>query len=82
MTLAPDKYAHVKLDGIDLKPSEPWFLLRGQDILTPNAIRAYANLVEGLGGEAHRLHADDLREHATAIAEWQIANSQYVKEPD
>lgn len=73
---APDKYAHVKLDGIDLKPGESWFLLRGQDKHTPYAMRLYAELIRS--GEM----AADILEHAAAIEEWQAANPEYVKEPD
>ena len=82
MTQAPDKYAHVKLEGLALKPDEPTFIIRGQDVLAPLIIYDYANRVEGLGGDAHREHANDLRRHAAFIKEWQNAHPQYVKEPD
>ena len=79
MAYPPDKYAHVELKGLELKPGEPWFLLRGQDVLTPNAMRQYAFRVERLGKPEM---AADIRLHADAVQEWQAANPQYVKEPD
>jgi hypothetical protein len=57
-----------------LHPEEPWFTLRGQDILAPLAVTAYANLLRAAaGGLRHGDHVftgDDkevverLREHA------------------
>ena len=77
MSELPDKYAHVRLEGLELKPGEPWFLLRGQDRHTPEAMRAYARL-RGEGTKAWL----DILGHADAIAAWQLANPQYVHEPD
>lgn len=79
MGVMPDKYAHVRLEGLELKPGEPWFLLRGQDVLTPETMMDYALNLESIGkGEM----AADVRSHANAITAWQRDNPQYVKEPD
>ena len=79
VTNLPDKYAHVRLEGLELKPGEPWFLLRGQDVLTPATMRDYAYKLKLLGKTAM---AANVFEHADAILEWQQVNPQWVKEPD
>ena len=79
MGVMPDKYAHVRLEGLELKPGEPWFLLRGQDVLTPETMSDYALNLESIGKVEM---AADVRRHAAAITAWQWANPQYVKEPD
>jgi tRNA G46 methylase TrmB len=79
MAYPPDKYAHVRLEGLTLKPDEPWFLLRGQDVLTPPTMEEYAVSLEEIG----KLEmAADVRDHAQAVRAWQRANPQYVKQPD
>lgn len=90
MAYPPDKYSEVKLEGIELKPDEPWFLLRGQDKLTPYAMEAYADLLaeeapdmDTAEGVDRLLEmAADIRSHAQAVRDWQKANPQYVKLPD
>ena len=79
MANPPDKYAHVRLEGLTLKPDEPWFLLRGQDALTPDTMRYYANelLIAGKITMAY-----DIVNHAQAVHEWQREHPEYVKLPD
>lgn len=77
--LLPDKYAHVRLEGLELKPGEPWFLLRGQDVLTPRTMQFYAACVGQLGKPEMAI---DIARHAEAITAWQRENPQYVKEAD
>ena len=81
MSYPPDKYAHIDLKaaGVNLKDGEPWFLLRGQDVLTPNAMRQYAFRLDREGKEDM---AADVRLHADAVQEWQAAHPEWVKLPD
>lgn len=50
---------------------EPVFVLRGQDILAPAAVYAYANLVEAsIPGLAGKNTAARIRERAGEMAAW------------
>lgn len=79
MASPPDKYAHVKLEGLTLKPDEPWFLLRGQDIFTPEMMRYYASALLTAGRTEM---AADVRSHADAVEAWQLLHPEFVKTPD
>ena len=57
---------------------EPVFLLRGQDKATPGAIEAWANLVEGMGGDP--VLVSHARMWAADIRKWQEQNT--AKVPD
>jgi hypothetical protein len=73
------KYDHVKIDGIQFKPGEQWFLIRGQDRFAPDAIEAYAGLVEGAMPAAM---AADVRQVAEQVRQWQREHPGLVKTPD
>ena len=52
-------------------PDEPCFVLRGQDMLAPLAVRAYADAVEAtVGGQAGKNRAARIREIADRMAAW------------
>jgi hypothetical protein len=73
------KYDHVKIEGIQFKPGEPWFLIRGQDRFAPAAIEAYTGLIEGSVPAAM---VDEVRQVAARVRQWQNDNPQQVKTPD
>ena len=53
------------------RPDEPCFILRGQDLLAPIAVRAYADAVEAtVGGQAGKNRAARIREIADQMAAW------------
>jgi hypothetical protein len=64
------KYDHVKIDGIQFKPGERWFLIRGQDRFAPAAIDAYAGLVESSVPAAM---VTEVRQVVEQVRQWQRA---------
>lgn len=66
------KYGTVTLEKKpDAPEDEPCFVLRGQDLLAPAAVRAYADSVEAtVGGEVGRRRAALIRERADMLAGW------------
>lgn len=67
-------------DGVPLNESdEPCFVIRAQDVLAVAAIRDYAHRAfhKGLADVAGGAHAA-----ADAVADWQFANEDAVKDPD
>jgi hypothetical protein len=66
------KYGNVTLEKRPLAPAdEPCFVLRASDILSPIAIRAYADLVEAaVPGAAGKNMAYHIREQADGMAAW------------
>lgn len=62
-----------------LHDDEPWFFLRAQDELAPDAVEFYADKLERNG-----LHAQsrEVRRFAHRMREWQVANPDKVKLPD
>jgi hypothetical protein len=83
-------------DEINLRPGEPFFLLRAQDALAPFALENYAALVRaaasgvGFGNpldvyeeaavERLRRHSDEVHAIAARMLAWQAENR--VKLPD
>lgn len=80
-----------------LHPDEPWFTLRGQDLLAPHALATYAALlratahgvVEGSGGDLRQVSRERLLAQASQvddIAAWMIAfqadHPELTKLPD
>lgn len=55
---------------------EPVFLLRGQDLAAPEAVRAWAEENERLGGN-HEL-SQSAREHADLMEAWQAEHTSKV----
>lgn len=75
------KYEHIVLQGLELKPGEPWFLIRGQDKTAVAAIYSYAEILAGYRG------FDDPAviscfEFAARLEAWQKANPGLTKWPD
>lgn len=73
----------MKYDGINplskLHPGEPYFFIRGQDILAPEAIIHYAYSLKQKGDEAG---FKEVREIADKVFDWQLENPSLVKMPD
>jgi len=85
------KYEDLNHLGNKLRPDEPWFTLRGQDILAPYAVLSYGNLLlaassgPGLDGEIRRQLRKASREVNLGAAEmlaWQSDNPNYTHLPD
>jgi hypothetical protein len=83
-------------NGAEMHPTEVFFWLRGQDVLAPPALQAYANacrsaaaaLVE-LGTPEAVVRAGELREFATDVShvaaemiQWQAEHPELVGLPD
>lgn len=81
---ALSKYDHVDLAevGIELKPGEPWFLIRGQDICAPSAILAYATELSDHLDPDKWEPVGELQAFAKRVSDWQDANPDFVKVPD
>lgn len=58
---------------------EPVFVIRGQDILAPQAVAHYAALARKLGLEHF---AQEVEARAVELMRWQAANASRVKVPD
>jgi hypothetical protein len=76
-----------------LHPDEPFFTLRGQDIVAPYAVQAYAALVRSAAAGANltsgpesaawlRAHADEADRIAAEMIGWQATHPEYAKLPD
>jgi hypothetical protein len=74
----------------DLLEGEPWFLIRGRDVLAVDSIRAYANkAVEAsskTNGDIDRAnaltrHAVQCLQIAERFMDWQHANPDKIREP-
>jgi hypothetical protein len=76
-----------------LREGEPYFFLRAQDKLSPDAIRAYAEALRKACGEAwgrgEQEKGNELMKQALGVLkvvevfmDWQDANEQFVKLPD
>jgi hypothetical protein len=83
-----DKYGKIVAERKEFHEDEPIFVLRGQDLLAPRAVEAYANLVRAaaIGEAADGTHeTDDLERLAAecdniAMLLWQSSNT--AKLPD
>lgn len=73
------KYEHVRIEGIEFKPDESWFLIRGQDRFAPAALEAYADLVRG---EVPAAMEDEVRHLTERMRRWQTEHPEHVKTPD
>lgn len=62
-----------------LKPGEPWFFLRAQDIHAPAVVRSYAS---GLASSGDSKGSREVYALADLMSEWQTANPDKVKRPD
>lgn len=69
----PDRILTAEADD------EPRFVIRGQDLLAPQAIAAYARLarIAGLDDFAREVEA-----RAVEILQWQATHARLVKRPD
>ena len=76
-----------------LRDGEPYFFLRAQDKLSPEAVEAYSNLLkresDKARSEGNGELADSLLKQALGVLavvnkfmDWQDDNAQYVKMPD
>lgn len=84
------KYGQITVTGKDLPPDEPLFLIRSQDEIGPDAVEAYAMLLEqrALTAEfeeldvvaAKKLRAgvEDCLAFAMRMRRWQIENPERV----
>lgn len=66
--------------GLQFPPSEPVFVLRGQDQAAPATIQAYHENA-GFNG-AGREHLDGSLQAGIEFVQWQSANPDKVKVPD
>jgi hypothetical protein len=62
-----------------LKPNEPWFFIRGQDIHGPASVRSYASVLSASGDVKGSRECFAIAE---AMSAWQKANPDMVKQPD
>lgn len=99
MAFGKGKYSAEKLEAIrraaGLRPDEPFFLIRGKDVLAPEAVEAYGHQLEAVS-KALMEHggADDLTtnfhngsidclELADAMRDWQAGQpAGVVRLPD
>lgn len=76
-----------------LRDGEPYFFIRAQDKLGPEAVQAYADLLQREAnrafGEGKEELSDTLRKQALGVLrvasvfmDWQHDNQQFVKIPD
>ena len=76
-----------------LRQGEPYFFIRAQDKISPEAIQAYAELLHRESNKALGEGKDELSNSlmkqalgcqavARAFMDWQDANRQFVKLPD
>lgn len=74
-----DKYGSIYVEKGNLRPGEPIFLLRAQDLLATDAVRAYADLARISG----RLEVERLaKAFAQRMEMWQDQNQDFIKLPD
>jgi hypothetical protein len=84
------KYGRIVAEYKEFGEDEPVFLLRAQDLLAPNAVEAYANLVrassvyktDARDAETLRELADECENVAAGMRVWQSNNPDSVKLPD
>ena len=72
MKHASDKFNYIqpnKSNENKIPAKEPVFLIRGQDQLGPQTLRAYANQLELMGGSP--VIVSDIRAHAHKMESWQ-----------
>ncbi len=74
----PGKYNTID-PRTKLKPGEPWFFLRAQDVHAPATVRSYASVLSSSGDAKGSREVYAL---ADAMAAWQTANPDHVKRPD
>ena len=74
-----------------LHPDEPWFTLRGQDLLAPHALMHYASLLRAVAygrviysGESQRLQqqAEQVEDIAAWMVQFQADHPELRKLPD
>lgn len=80
MTPAPDdKYASLADLASKLHPDEPWFVVRAQDVIAPQAVAAYAGYLRTIGLDEQ---ADQVEGLGIKFLRWQAENRALVKRPD
>lgn len=67
-------------DALTFPPDEPLFLLRGQDVTTPEVIRAYVVAAARAGASVE--HREAAAAAGRLVAGWQYGNADRVKVPD
>lgn len=94
MAKGEGKYEGITVTGKDVPPDEPLFLIRSQDEIGPDAVDAYAELLEqrALTAEFEELDAEkakrlragveDCHAFAMRMRRYQIENPERVKAPD
>lgn len=80
------KYGRVWTSGKDIPPDEPVFILRGQDVLAPRAIRAYADELERESVRRNSISLERMAEECHVVADqmlhWQNENAHRTRLPD
>lgn len=71
MKHARDDYNRIQDPAGKIPEDEPVFLLRGQDKAAPGAVRAYAEILESMGGDPVLVRLS--REQAEKMELWQVA---------
>lgn len=75
------KYVVTRTDGTPVPEDEPYFVIRGKDVLAVNMLRHYIDCLNILG----LMNAQIFREavgHLNRLSDWQDANRDKVKIPD
>lgn len=85
MKHARDDYNRIQDPAGLIPEDEPVFLLRGQDVFAPQALRAYANYIEGYAPDDHTMRdkkaiVDLTRHWAEQMEAWQA--ERHRKLPD
>lgn len=73
------KYATPAALEARLAPDEPWFAIRGQDVLAPQALAAYAGLLRTLGETEQAQQVEGV---AITMLRWQATHKDKLKVPD
>lgn len=69
MKHARDDYNRIQDPAGKIPEDEPVFLLRGQDKAAPGAVRAYAEILESMGGDPVLVRQS--RAQAERMEQWQ-----------
>ena len=76
MKHARDDYNRIQDPAGWIPADEPVFLIRGSDMVAPDAVDSWANLAEAAGADAAIVTA--ARKHADLMRSWQAYNGSKV----
>lgn len=78
MSGLPEKKYATPAD-VALEDDEPFFLIRGKDLLAPHAVAAYAELLRKVGQDGQAEHVEAI---AVRMLEWAAKYPDLMKVPD